>query len=59
VVLDGARLGAGAVVEESIVGHGAKVGEGARVVGCSVVGDDEEVAPGALLDCARQPSRCP
>ncbi|HET6773017.1 MAG TPA: NDP-sugar synthase [Acidimicrobiales bacterium] len=59
VVLDGARLGAGAVVEGSIVGHGAKVGEGARVVGCSVVGDDEEVAPGALLDCARQPSCCP
>jgi mannose-1-phosphate guanylyltransferase len=59
VVLDGARLGAGTVVEGSIVGHGAKVGEGARVVGCSVVGDDEEVAPGALLDCARQPSCCP
>ncbi|MGH9234343.1 MAG: sugar phosphate nucleotidyltransferase [Acidimicrobiales bacterium] len=59
VVLDGARLGAGAVVEGSIVGHGAKVGEGARVVGCSVVGDDEEVAPGTLLDCARQPACCP
>jgi mannose-1-phosphate guanylyltransferase len=59
VVLDGARLGAGAVVEGSIVGHGAKVGEGARVVGASVVGDDEEVAPGAVLDGARLPAGCP
>jgi serine acetyltransferase len=41
------------------VGHGAKVGEGARVVGASVVGDDEEVAPGAVLDGARLPAGCP
>jgi mannose-1-phosphate guanylyltransferase len=59
VVLDGARVGADAVVEGSIVGHGVRVGEGARVVGCSVVGDDEAVAPGAILDGARQPSGCP
>jgi mannose-1-phosphate guanylyltransferase len=59
VVLDGARLSAGAVVEGSIIGHGATVGEGARVVGCSVVGDDEEVTPGAVLDGARQPADCP
>ncbi len=59
VVLDGARLCAGAVVEGSIVGHGAQVGARAVVVRGSVVGDDEVVAPGAVLDGARQPAACP
>jgi mannose-1-phosphate guanylyltransferase len=59
VLLAGARIAADAVVEGSIVGHRAVIGEGARVLGCSVVGDDEVVAPGATLDGVRQPAGCP
>jgi carbonic anhydrase/acetyltransferase-like protein (isoleucine patch superfamily) len=35
------------------------VGERAVVVRGSVVGDDEVVAPGAVLAGARQPATCP
>ena len=59
VLLAGAHVGAGAVVDESVVGHDAVIGDGARVVGCSVVGDGEVVAPGAALDGVRLPVHCP
>jgi mannose-1-phosphate guanylyltransferase len=59
VLLAGARVGIGAVVDWSIIGPGAQVGDGARVAGCSVIGDGEVVAPGATLDCVRQPDTCP
>ena len=42
-----------------MVGLRAEVGAGARVVGCSVVGDCETVAPGVALDGVRQPADCP
>jgi mannose-1-phosphate guanylyltransferase len=59
VLLAGARVGAGAVVEGSVVGYDVEIGGDARVVGGSVIGDGEVVAPGAVLDGARQPDTCP
>jgi mannose-1-phosphate guanylyltransferase len=59
VLLPGARVDTGAVVDASVIGCDAHVGEGARVTGCSVVGDGERVAPGATLDGVRQPAGCP
>jgi mannose-1-phosphate guanylyltransferase len=39
-----ARLAAGAVVENAVVGAGASVGEGSVVIG-SIVGEDAELGP--------------
>lgn len=53
VLLDGARVGADAVVRDSIVGRGAVVGEGTRLEGV-VVGDGAEIGPAnELLTGAR------
>jgi mannose-1-phosphate guanylyltransferase len=59
VLLSGVRVDADAQVEGSIVGHATVVGPGARVAGCSVIGDGEQVPAGATLDGARQPHPCP
>lgn len=59
VLLPGARVAPGAVVESSVLGAGTVVAERARVVGCSVVGDGETVAAGAVLDGVRTPADCP
>ena len=58
VVLSGATVGAGASVESSVVGLRSRVGAGARICGFSVVGDDQVVADGAVLDGAKHPADC-
>ena len=55
VVGDGCRISAGAIVIDSVLGAGASVGAGATLCECSVVGSDEQVAPGAVLRAQRQP----
>ncbi len=55
VVLARAEIGAGAVVDGSVVGERAVVSAAAHVVGCSVVGDGQVVAPGERLDGLRRP----
>jgi carbonic anhydrase/acetyltransferase-like protein (isoleucine patch superfamily) len=45
-------------VAGSVIGSGSSVGEGAHVVGCSVVGDGQVVGPGERLDGVRQPEAC-
>jgi ADP-glucose pyrophosphorylase len=59
VLLPGAVVGKGAVVDHSILGRGARVGDGAEVTGVSVLGDDYVVEPGAHLDGARLPASQP
>ena len=51
VIGDDVIVGAGAVVENSIVWDRARIGSGARVVD-SIVGIDYEIAPGALVEGA-------
>lgn len=51
VIGDDVIVGAGAVVEDSIVWDRARIGSGARVVD-SIVGIDYEIAPGALVEGA-------
>lgn len=55
VLLAGATVAGDAVVDGSVVGMGSSVGAGAHVLGCSVVGDGQVVAPGERLDGARLP----
>lgn len=55
VVMDRATVAAGAVVRDSILGPGCRVGEGARVTGHSVIGDGYAVGAGAELSEARLP----
>lgn len=55
VIMDGAVIGRGAVVSDSIVGGGARVEEGARVVH-SLVEDGAVVPPGTFLAGALVPS---
>ncbi|MGH9104880.1 MAG: NDP-sugar synthase, partial [Acidimicrobiales bacterium] len=55
VVLEGGRVGAGAVVRRSVLGRNVVVGPGAVVEGLSVLGDGWVVAAGAVLSGARLP----
>ncbi len=55
VVLSGATVRRGARVESSVIGPRATVGVEARVRGLSVIGDDVEVAPRAVVDGERVP----
>lgn len=50
VVLPGAVIGAGVTLDRSVVGANARIGEGAHLSGVTVVGDNLEVAAGAVLD---------
>jgi len=54
-VLAGAVVGANAVVRDSIVGPGAQIGDGAELRDLTVIGADEQVAPGTVLAGARVP----
>lgn len=56
VLLPGAVVRRGALIDGSIVGPGAVVGEGAEVVGLSVVGEGAHVARNRRLDGARLPA---
>lgn len=56
VLLPGAVVRPGAVVDGSIVGPGAVVGEGAQVLGLSVVGEGAHVERDRRLDGARLPA---
>jgi mannose-1-phosphate guanylyltransferase len=47
-------VGAGAVIEQSVLGRGARVGAGAAVLN-AVVGDGYEIEPGAKLADMRLP----
>jgi mannose-1-phosphate guanylyltransferase len=58
VLLDRVVVEPGAVVVGSVIGSGTTVGERARVVGCSVVGDGQVVGPGERLDGVRHPEAC-
>jgi NDP-sugar pyrophosphorylase family protein len=53
VVLDGARVGAHARVERSIIGTDASVGDGASVLDCSIVGPEANVDSGTSITAAR------
>jgi mannose-1-phosphate guanylyltransferase len=55
VLLDGVDVGAGAVVERSVLGAGVHVG-GHAVVVDAVVGDNERIEAGAALDGVRVPA---
>jgi len=55
VVMGGASIGAGASVLDSIVAAGGVVGEGAELRHGAVLGFDEELAAGAVLDSATLP----
>ena len=59
LVMNGARVGAAATVRDSIVGSGATVGAGALVEAMSVLGDDADLAPGAVACGARLPATRP
>ena len=48
-MLPGGRIGAGAVVADSVVGYDAVVGPGARLAGFTLLGDGETVAAGESL----------
>jgi mannose-1-phosphate guanylyltransferase len=50
VLLSGVEVEAGAVVRDSIVGAGARIGRDARVDGLSVVGEGAAVPEGATVD---------
>ena len=54
-VLPGARIAARAHVESSIVADRSVVGEGAKLTNLTVIGYDQQVAPGAMLAGARVP----
>ena len=56
VVGDGCRLADGAVVIDSVLGAGAVVGAGATLCEFSVLGNGEQVAPGAVLHAQRKPA---
>ncbi len=56
VVMPGAVVSGGAVVDGSIVGGRSVVGEGAQLIGCSVVGFDQKIEPSAVLDGTLVPS---
>jgi mannose-1-phosphate guanylyltransferase len=56
VLLPGSVVGKGAVVDHSILGRDAQVGDGAEVTGVSVLGDGYVVEPGDRLDGARLPA---
>ena len=49
VLHEGARVEAGAIVRDSIVGAGASIGTGSCIEQGTVVGEDAEVRPGAVL----------
>jgi mannose-1-phosphate guanylyltransferase len=55
VVMDGARIGPSAVVADSILGPRVCIGEGAKVLNGSVLGDGYELEAGAELSEARLP----
>ena len=50
VLWNDVSVGAGALVEESIVAGGARIGENARVGRGSVIGHDVVIEPGAVLE---------
>ena len=50
IVMGGAEVAAEALVDGSIVGPRARVGEGAKVTGMSILGDDQSVDAGQLVD---------
>jgi mannose-1-phosphate guanylyltransferase len=55
VILPGARLDPRVLVDGSVIGAGARVGEGAVLSGMTVIGDRYEVRAAAHLDGARLP----
>jgi NDP-sugar pyrophosphorylase family protein len=56
VLLPGARVGVGAQVVGSILGHDCVVGAGCELSPVTVVGDDVEVPEGTRLADARVPA---
>jgi mannose-1-phosphate guanylyltransferase len=55
VGLPGAAIGAGAMVQDAIIGARARVGDGAVVDGGAVLGDEVEVAAGTQVHGGRMP----
>lgn len=55
IVMGGAQIASDALVEGSIVGRRTRVGSGAKVTGMSVLGDDQTIAAGQLVDGAKIP----
>jgi acetyltransferase-like isoleucine patch superfamily enzyme len=53
--MPGATIGAGALVQDTIVGTRATIGARAELTGGTVVGDHEDVRDGAVLVGARVP----
>lgn len=57
IVSPGARVADNAVVDGSIVGRRAIVGSGAKLTGLTMLGEEQVVPSGALLDGIRIPER--
>jgi NDP-sugar pyrophosphorylase family protein len=57
VLLPGARVGVGARVVGSIVGHDVDVGERCELAPLTVVGDGESLSAGTRLANARVPAQ--
>jgi mannose-1-phosphate guanylyltransferase len=49
IVMDGARIGEGALVRDSIIGPGARIAPGSRIISC-IVGQRQSVS-GSFRDC--------
>ena len=55
VVMADARVADGCMIVDSVIGARSSIGSGCQIIGGSLVGDDEVVAPGTLLDDERVP----
>lgn len=55
IVMGGAEIAACALVDGSIVGPRARVGQGAKVTGMSILGDEQSVEAGRLVDGTKIP----
>ncbi len=56
VVFSGVSVGEGAIVRDSILMHGVRVGAGARITASSVIGENESIPAGSVIEGRRIPS---
>ncbi len=56
VIFSDVSVGEGAVITDSILMHGVRVGAGAHITGSSVIGENESITAGAVIEGMRIPS---